>query len=81
MTQSFQQLQRALRPDAAEDPAPGDPWDVLVIPSINLSPEQMTLVKGVHHYEERQLFELIRLRQPRARIVIADPFHQSCIPH
>ena len=69
MTQSFQQLQRALQPDAAQDPAPGDPWDVLVIPSINLSPEQMTLVKGVHHYEERQLFELIRLRQPRARMV------------
>ena len=69
MTQSFQQLQRALQPDAAQDPVPGDPWDVLVIPSINLSPEQMTLVKGVHHYEERQLFELIRLRQPRARMV------------
>jgi len=69
VSRSFQDLQRDLPPDVATDPVASDPWDVLVIPSINLSPEQMALVEGVHHYEERQLFELIRLRQPRARMV------------
>ena len=43
------------------------PWDVLVVPSLNLDAQQIALVQ--HHYEERQLFELIRLRQPKARMV------------
>ena len=43
--------------------------DVLVVPSLNLDAQQIALVQGVHHYEERQLFELIRLRQPKARMV------------
>lgn len=66
---SFAELQVRLEPDVAHEQEAADPWDVLVVPSINLSPEQMALVEGVHHYEERQLFELIRLRQPRARMV------------
>ena len=69
MSRSFQDLQRCLQPDVMQGPATGEPWDVLVVPSINLSPEQMALVEGVHHYEERQLFELIRLRQPKARML------------
>lgn len=69
MSRSFQELQRCLPADVVLDPAVGEAWDVLVVPSINLSPEQMALVEGVHHYEERQLFELIRLRQPRARML------------
>ena len=66
---SFQDLQRQLQSDSAQVGPGSVPWDVLVMPSLNVSPEQMALVEGAHHYEERQLFELIRLRQPRARMV------------
>ena len=69
MRLSFQDLQRQLQPDIALVGPGSDPWDVLVMPSLNMSQEQMALVEGAHHYEERQLFELIRLRQPRARMV------------
>lgn len=66
---SFQELQAQLNADV-ETVSPGtDPWDVLVVPSLNLDAQQIALVTGAHHYEERQLFELIRLRQPRARMV------------
>ena len=67
--QSFRELQQHLSADVDDVKASSDPWDVLVVPSLNLDAHQIELVKGFHHYEERQLFELIRLRQPNARMV------------
>ena len=67
--QSFRQLQQQLSADVDDVTAAADAWDVLVVPSLNLDAQQIKLVTGVHHYEERQLFELIRLRQPKARMV------------
>lgn len=66
---SFQELQARLSADVEDVSSGSHPWDVLVVPSLNLDAKQIALVTGAHHYEERQLFELIRLRQPRARMV------------
>ena len=66
---SFAELQHRLSADVDDVDGSADPWDVLVVPSLNLDAQQIALVQGVHHYEERQLFELIRLRQPKARMV------------
>jgi hypothetical protein len=43
--------------------------DLLVVPSLSMDRSQMDLVTGAHHYEERQLFSLIRLRHPGVRAV------------
>jgi hypothetical protein len=43
--------------------------DVLVIPSLSLDQRELQKVKGVHYYEERLLFAIIRLRNPRARVI------------
>ena len=66
---SFAELQQRLSADVDDTDGSTAPWDVLVVPSLNLDAQQIALVQGVHHYEERQLFELIRLRQPQARMV------------
>ncbi|CAK6699120.1 MULTISPECIES: peptide ligase PGM1-related protein [unclassified Synechococcus] len=44
-------------------------FDQLVVPSLTMEEHQIQLVTGVHHYEERQLFNLIRLRHPGVRVV------------
>jgi hypothetical protein len=69
---SFASLQRQLQPhwgrlnaEAAAD------VDVLLVPSLSLERSQMELVTGAHHYEERQLFSLVRLRHPGVRMVYA----------
>ncbi len=42
---------------------------VVVVPSLSLHPEELQKISGVHHYEERLLFLLMLLRQPRTRLV------------
>jgi hypothetical protein len=44
-------------------------YDILVVPSLSLDPMELTKVPGGHHYEERLLFSLIRLRNPRTHLV------------
>ncbi|TYQ29625.1 carboxylate-amine ligase [Pseudanabaena sp. UWO311] len=44
-------------------------YDILVVPSLTLDPSELKKVEGSHHYEERLLFSLIRLRNPRNRLV------------
>lgn len=44
-------------------------YDILVVPSLSLDPSELKKVEGSHHYEERLLFSLIRLRNPRNRLV------------
>jgi hypothetical protein len=57
--------------------------DILVIPSLSLDQQELQKVKGVHHYEERLLFSLIRLRNPRTRLiyVTSQPIHPSIIDY
>ncbi len=47
----------------------GGPSDIVVIPSLSLDGFQLAAIPGINHYEERMLFTLGRLRNPRARLV------------
>jgi hypothetical protein len=70
--QSFRQLQRQLQPRWGHaSVGPGPAVDVLLVPSLSMDRAQMALVQGAHHYEERQLFSLIQLRDPGVRMVYA----------
>ncbi len=76
----FQELQEHLRQhwqslDAAAN--------ILVVPSLSLDQQEMRKIQGSHHYEERLLFSLIRLRNPRARVVYvtSQPLHPSIIDY
>ena len=70
MALSFRDLQQELRPEwIAPAGGEGTDLDVLVLPSLSMDRAQMALVTGAHHYEERQLFALVRLRDPGVRMV------------
>ena len=45
------------------------PNTVVVIPSLSLDPGELKKVSGAHHYEERQLYNLMLLRRPSTRLV------------
>ena len=66
----FQQLQSRLESvwhgfDAQMD----SDLDILVIPSLSLDRGELIKVEGYIHYEERLLFALMRLSNPRTRLV------------
>ena len=82
--EQFQQLQMLLR----------DRWqsvelfdnsdaDILVIPSLSVDQQQLRKIAGSHHYEERLLFSLIRLQNPRTRLiyVTSQPLHPSVVDY
>jgi hypothetical protein len=46
-----------------------DDHDILVVPSVSMDQRELKKVQGVLHYEERLLFSLIRLRNPRTRLI------------
>ncbi len=43
--------------------------DILVVPSLSLDRQELLKVEGVNHYEERLLFSLMRLWNPRTRLI------------
>lgn len=57
--------------------------DILVVPSLSLDQKELLKVEGYTHYEERQLFSLIQLRNPRTRMiyVTSQPLHPSIIDY
>ncbi|MBW4654081.1 MAG: carboxylate-amine ligase [Kaiparowitsia implicata GSE-PSE-MK54-09C] len=57
--------------------------DIVIIPSLSLDRRELTKVKGVHHYEERLLFSLIRLRNPNTRLiyVTSQPLHPTIVDY
>ncbi|MGB7088089.1 MAG: peptide ligase PGM1-related protein [Phormidesmis sp.] len=59
------------------------PRQILVVPSLSLDQAELSKVKGVHHYEERLLFSLIRLRNPETRLiyVTSQPLHPSIVDY
>jgi hypothetical protein len=82
--EQFQQLQAQLRQrwQSIEQLDHGD-YDILVIPSLSLDQRELQKVTGVHYYEERLLFSLIRLRNPRTRLIYitSQPIHPSVIDY
>jgi hypothetical protein len=57
--------------------------DIVVVPSVSLDQRELLKIPGFHHYEERLLFSLIRLRHPRTRMVYvtSQPLHPSVIDY
>lgn len=80
----FRQLQTQLRDrwQAIESFDPSDS-DILVIPSLSLDQRELLKIQGNYYYEERLLFSLIRLRNPRTRLiyVTSQPLHPSIIDY
>ncbi|MEB3884190.1 peptide ligase PGM1-related protein [Lyngbya sp. CCY1209] len=80
----FQTLQYQLRRCFRQrGPVKFDDFDVLVIPSLTLDQQQLEKIPGVHQYEERFLFSLTRLRNPKMRLiyVTSQPLHPSVIDY
>ena len=57
--------------------------DILVVPSLSIDQRELKKVEGCEHYEERLLFSLIRLRNPRNRLIYVTsvPLHPSIIDY
>lgn len=69
----FDQLQRSLRDrwqalDLNSTSLQQD-CDILVVPSLSVDQRELCKIDGALHYEERLLFSLIRLRNPRTRLI------------
>jgi len=60
-----------------------EPHTSVVVPSLSLDQTEMRKVAGVSFYEERLLFLLIRLRNPRARMVFvtSQPVHPMILEY
>lgn len=59
------------------------PRQIVVVPSLSLDQAELMKIEGVHHYEERLLFALIRLRNPETRLVYvtSQPLHPSIVDY
>lgn len=57
--------------------------DIVVVPSLSVDQRELSKIQGFLHYEERLLFSLIRLRNPRTRLVYitSQPLHPSVIDY
>jgi len=60
-----------------------EPYTSVVVPSLSLDQQEMSKVAGISFYEERLLFLLIRLRNPRARVVFVTslPVHPHILEY
>jgi len=70
---SFAELQQSLRDRwqslEIDSDSTAQDYDILVIPSLSVDQRELCKIDGALHYEERLLFSLIRLRNPRTRLV------------
>src|ERR1700682_5945181 len=64
---------------------PGDEesYTSVIVPSLTLDQAEMTKIPGMPFYEERLLFLLMRLRNPRARVVYvtSQPIHPMVLEY
>jgi len=60
-----------------------EPYTSVVVPSMTLDQEELVKLSGASFYEERLLFLLIRLRNPRARMVFvtSQPVHPHILEY
>jgi hypothetical protein len=60
-----------------------EPHTSVVVPSLSLDQSELKKLAGVNYYEERLLFLLIRLRNPRARMVYvtSQPVHPMILEY
>ncbi|MBE9050144.1 carboxylate-amine ligase [Nostocales cyanobacterium LEGE 11386] len=57
--------------------------DILIVPSLSIDQRELHKIEGCEHYEERLLFSLMRLRNPRTRLIYVTsmPLHPSIIDY
>ncbi|BAY21712.1 hypothetical protein NIES2100_14690 [Calothrix sp. NIES-2100] len=57
--------------------------DIVIIPSLSIDQRELQKIEGCEHYEERLLFSLMRLRNPRTRLIYVTsmPLHPSIIDY
>jgi hypothetical protein len=68
--EKFQQLQKQLgKIWQSVNVFDRDDYDILVIPSFSIDTQVGQKIQGFLHYEERLLFSLIRLRNPKTRLI------------
>lgn len=68
--EQFRQLQSQLRDRwHSVDLFDQDDRDIVVVPSVSVDQRELKKIAGFLHYEERLLFSLIRLRNPRTRLI------------
>ncbi|MBL1177887.1 MAG: carboxylate-amine ligase [Pantanalinema sp. GBBB05] len=83
--EQFQILKEQLRDrwQAVERYDTSSDADIIVVPSLSLDQRELLKIEGFHHYEERLLFSLIRLRNPRTRLVYitSQPLHPSVVDY
>ncbi len=83
-TNNFRDLQLTLRDrwESVEGSINSD-VDILVIPSLSIDQRELKKVEGHEHYEERLLFSLIRLWNPRNRLIYVTsvPLHPSVVDY
>ncbi len=80
----FRLLQSQLREVwQAIDVLDNSDYDILVIPSLSLDQRELQKIEGFLHYEERLLFSLIRMQNPRTRViyVTSQPLSQIAIDY
>lgn len=68
--------------DATHDTRPFA-HSAVIVPSLSLDQDELAKVSGVSFYEERLLFSLIRLRNPKARVLYltSQPVHPEIIDY
>jgi PGM1 C-terminal domain/ATP-grasp domain len=70
ITNQFQTIQAKLGDRwQSLDSFQGEGYDIVVIPSISVDQQELLKVEGFFHYEERLLFYLMCLRNPRTRLI------------
>jgi hypothetical protein len=61
------------------------PWahSAVIVPSLSMDQDELNKIDGVSFYEERLLFSLIRLRNPKARVlyVTSQPVDQDIVDY
>jgi hypothetical protein len=64
-------------------PPDDKPYTSVVVPSLTLDPGELAKLRGPTWYEERLLFLMIRLRNPRARLVYvtSQPIHAAVVDY
>ena len=64
-------------------PGDTDAYTSVIVPSLSLDQEEMARIPGITYYEERLLFLLLRLRNPRARLIYitSQPIHPMVLDY
>jgi len=64
-------------------PGDRDAYTSVIVPSLSLNQDEMAKISGISFYEERLLFLLMRLRNPRARLiyVTSQPIHPMVLDY